>query len=90
VTSRRPLGHLLAWWYAAALAVAAIYVATQFVRAPGTSELAGMVFVVLGLPWTIAVPFLMGLGPSAWMALLGVAAGCALNFWLLRRVGSPR
>jgi hypothetical protein len=89
LTPKRRVGHVLAGSYAAACAVAAVYVAIQFIWSPGTSELAGVAFVLLGLPWTLAVPFLMRLGgSSAWVALIGIAASCVLNFWLLSRVGS--
>jgi putative flippase GtrA len=77
--------------YALLCAAAGVYVAVQFIASPGRSELAGMAFVLLGLPWTLAVPFLLrGGGSSAWVALIGIGASCLLNFWLLSRVGSRR
>ena len=80
---------MLAGGYAVLCVLAAIYVATRFIFAPGRSELAAVVFVLLGLPWTLAVPFLMRLGgSSAWLAIIGIAASCVLNFWLLWRLGS--
>lgn len=79
---------MLAIGYGLLLVAAAGYVAAKYIFAPGSSELAAMAFVVLGLPWTIAVPFLMRVGPSAWIALIGIGASCALNFWLLWRMGS--
>ena len=84
------MGRTLAAVYAALCVAAGIYLAMRYITSPGTSELAGIAFVVLGLPWTIALPFLMRLGAggaSAWIALIGIAASCVLNLWLLSRVG---
>jgi ABC-type maltose transport system permease subunit len=49
------------------------------------AELAGLLFVALGLPWSIAVTGLvLSTGSSsAWGLAIGYVASCVLNAWLI-------
>jgi hypothetical protein len=76
-----------------ALCVAAVAFALwRMTFTPGNSELSAIGVVVLGLPWTAALPILM-LGfrsSSAWLFLIAIPGSCVLNAWLLYRYESRR
>jgi hypothetical protein len=80
---------ILAWGYLALCGAAVAYMLAQWTWNAANSELSGVALVVLGLPWTLLLPATIGtISSSAWLAILVVVSGCAVNAWLLSRVGS--
>ena len=79
------LGNLLAGGYVSVCVAATAWLVF---RASG-QELAGVVILILGLPWSLLVTMLavmMGLS-SAWVYGIGFFASCGINAWLLKWVG---
>ena len=86
-------GPLLARIYGVICLVAIAYAGYRFIFAPANSELAGVPLVVLGLPWTLVmtpIALMVGGPASAFIIAGGVIGGCALNVWLLNRIGARR
>ena len=78
--------------YAVLCLAAAAWAGYQFIWHAGTSELAAIPLVVLGLPWSVAGVLLSsGVGgASGWIAAGSVVGGCVLNGWLLGRLARRR
>lgn len=56
---------------------------------PGQFELAGIVIVVLGLPWSLLLTLaVLGLNSSsAWLLAIAYTVSCIVNGWLLYKLG---
>lgn len=82
----------LASAYAVLLALAVACMAAMMLLMPGRFELAGILIVLLGLPWTLVfVGLVMAFhSSSAWLIVLACVAGCAANGWLLHRFDNRR
>jgi hypothetical protein len=76
--------------YGAACLIAVAYVLWKIVFTPGESELAAVIIVALGLPWSMIFAFAMlALGSSsAWGLALACIFSCIFNAWLLHKIGS--
>jgi fatty acid desaturase len=90
VMSRPTLGFTLAAAYAAACLLAVAYVVFGFALGAGGGELAGLLILILGLPWSILCTFVvLALGSSsAWLLATAYALSCVLNGWLLYKLGA--
>ena len=57
---------------------------------PGQFELAGIVIVALGLPWSIilTIAVLALKSSSAWLLAIAYVFSCILNGWLLYKLGN--
>ena len=66
-----------------------VMVWSEFFR-PGKFDLIGVYLVVLGMPWTLMVAFLASAlhTSAAWIFVISIALGCALNGWLLYKWGA--
>jgi hypothetical protein len=55
-------------------------------------ELAGILLVLLGLPWSLiaAAAVIAAQGTSAVLFTAVIIGGCVLNTWLLYRIGRAR
>lgn len=82
-SSRSPLGVI--YLTLCILALGIVVWAALFGH--GRFELAGLIFVVLGLPWSLLVTFLVlaAKSSSAWLLAIGYLASCIVNAWLLFR-----
>lgn len=86
------LGRRLALGYGILCLLAVAFVAWNALVRPGQMELAGVLFVALGLPWSLLATFaVLGIGSSSpWLLSLAFLASCVLNAWLLSRFGNAR
>lgn len=88
--NRPTLGFTLAAAYAAACLLAVAYVLSGSALGAGEAELAGLLILILGLPWSILFTFaVLALGSSsAWLLAAAYALSCLLNGWLLYKLGA--
>lgn len=88
--NRPTLGFTLAAAYAAACLLAVAYVVFGSTFGAGGAELAGLLILILGLPWSLIFTFaVLWVGSSsAWLLAAGYVLGCLLNGWLLYRLGA--
>ncbi len=72
--------------YAAVFVLTLACMGAMIAFSPGRFELAGILIVLLSLPWSLVlVGVIMALhSSSAWLIALACLAGCAANWWLLR------
>ncbi len=87
--TRRHPGWTLLVAYGALCAAALAYIAWAALAGGGQIELAGLLIVVLGLPWSIVLTFaVMAMGSSSpWLLGIGFGISCIANGWLLYRLG---
>ena len=72
--------------YVAVFVLALACMGAMIAFAPGRFELAGILIVLLSLPWSLVlVGAIMAVhSSSAWLIALACLLGCAVNWWLLR------
>jgi hypothetical protein len=74
--------------YAVLVALAVGYYEFYVHYDPGNSELSGLPIIVLGLPWSVGIPQLIGAGGGSqvigWISIVG---GIIINGIILRLVG---
>lgn len=88
---RRPsLAFAITAVYVALCLAAVGYIVWASVVMPGRFELAGVMVVLLGAPWSVLFGLLIAaLGSSnAWLLAGEIILSCVLNAWLLHRLAS--
>src|SRR5262249_44411472 len=90
MTMRHSLGFIFAAAYLALCLLAVAYAVRMIVLSPGKFELAGIVILALGLPWSLifAVTASALNISSAWLLAIGLIASCIVNVWLLYKLGA--
>ena len=55
---------------------------------PGNSELSGLPLIVLGLPWSVGIPQIIGMNdPSHFISSVALVGGIVFNAAILRLLG---
>lgn len=98
MTKHYSLGFKFAAAYSLLCLLAVAYIVWCILLMPGKFELAGLVILALGLPWSLifavalssldrSLPWLPA-NSSAWLAAIGLVLSCIMNGWLLYRIGN--
>lgn len=76
--------------YVALCLAAVAYIVWVSVFMPGRFELAGIMVVLLGAPWSVLFGLLIAAlgGSNAWLLAGECIFSCVLNGWLLHRLAS--